>query len=162
MIYLDSHAGAIQAICAILTFVLSIVGMILVLKTLKASRMQAKAAFDQSVMLQRQNAESLRPVIVVRVADVSQVLDGLRWVPDGAMRLELKNDGLGPAIEMDGPYTQTTTILGAKSSCTVAVIGSVEYNLTIKYKSLDERSFETKVTIFNYGNCIHEYREIKG
>lgn len=65
--FLDVHAGAIQAICAALALLVAIVGTILLLRTLKVTAAQARAASDQFAIAQKQYSESLRPIIAVSV-----------------------------------------------------------------------------------------------
>jgi hypothetical protein len=151
---LDIHAGAIQALCATVALLIGAIGTVLILKSLKAARLQAEASSNQFDIIQRQYSESLRPVIVVSVERST----------DDCLLLKLTNDGAGPALEMDGPFTKTTNILGSKSSCSVATMhgDDLDYDsLSIRYVSLDGRRFETVVTIYSKANCLHSYRELK-
>lgn len=68
---------------------------------------------------------------------------------------------MGAALNMQGMYTHTANLLGAKSSCTVAVSTQTpnKHPLTIQYESLDGRHFETSVVIHSQANCISSYLE---
>jgi hypothetical protein len=151
---LDTHAGAIQAICAAIGLFIGIVGTLLVLISLQLARRQTAAAASQFTVAQKQYSESLRPIIVVSVVAAS---------PD-YLDLKLTNDGNGPALDMDGYYTQTANLLGAKSSCVVATTYENTNNgifpFAVRYKSLDGRAFETSVMICAQVNCLHTYREL--
>ena len=156
--FLDAHAGAIQAICAVLALVLGFAGAFLLFHTLKVNRAQALAASEQFAIAQKQFGEALRPIIVVSMGESPQ-----QSLDDNVLSLTLTNDGMGPALNMDGLYTQTTTLLGSKSSCVVAVLteNPEEASVLVQYESLDGRRFETLVTIYNRGNCINKYREVE-
>lgn len=150
--FLDVHAGAIQAICAALALLIGVIGAVLLLHTLKANAAQARVASDQFAVAQKQYSESLRPIIVVSVEDSNE----------HTLILKLTNDGTGAALNMDGMYTQTVNLLGAKSSCTVAAPfeNPEKHLLVIRYESLDGRCFETSVAIYSRANCLTSYREI--
>ena len=78
---------------------------------------------------------------------------------DDWYRLELKNDGTGPALGITGEFTHTTNLLGPKSLCIVSTVKD-EKQLVIRYSSLDRRFFETVENIVSDANCLHQYREL--
>ena len=160
---LDLHAGAIQAFCSVIALITTIIALILLLLTLNATRRQAQSAMDQAMaaseqlgflrqefaLADRQYKDSIRPIIVASVVSA---------LPD-YYTIELTNDGTGPALGISGDFTETTNLLGAKSSCrVVAYKGSDQ--LIVHYSSLDRRRFETVVNIVSDHNCIHQYREL--
>jgi hypothetical protein len=146
---LDLHAGAIQSLCAIATLITAIIALVLLLRTLQATRRQVSVTADQFGLSDQQYAESIRPIIVVRVLAVRSEL----------YELELRNDGAGPALGITGTFTHTTNLLGPKSVCTVATFKD-EKQVVIRYSSLNRRSFETVVNILSDANCLHQYREL--
>jgi hypothetical protein len=154
---LDTHAGAIQALCAILALITAIVVAVLLLKSLEATRVQARISgvqsrisSDQFSLGMRQYQDSVRPIIVV------SVLQSL----DNTFELNLRNDGNGPALGMNGGYTQRTNILGSNSSCQVTLLKDETNQFVFRYSSLDKRYFETVVNIYSDSNCLHQYREL--
>jgi hypothetical protein len=97
---------------------------------------------EQFGLARQQFKDSIRPIIVVKVLK-----------SDDRLRLELKNDGAGPALGITGEFTNTTNILGEKSSCVVTILESAgmheseEPQLFIRYSSLDRRHCETVVDL---------------
>jgi hypothetical protein len=146
---LDLHAGAIQSLCAIATLITAVIALVLLLRTLRATRSQVSVTTNQFSLSAQQYADSIRPIILVRVLEV-----GNDWY-----KLELKNDGTGPALGITGTFTHTTNLLGPKSICTVATEKD-EKQVVIRYSSLNRRFFETVVNILSDTNCIHQYREL--